>query len=454
MLKTNTVNVLSATLLSLAAACSDDDSPDKTTADSAVTGSPQGVDGGMDGGADPNLGVTAQTLPIVFVHGFVGSASQFDSQAIRFVANGYPANRIRAYEHHGLGGEDFVAGLTAYVNGVLSEFSVSQVYLVGHSRGTAVSNGYLATPENAAKVAKYVSLDGAGCDGATAAGVACIDPNQGNQPGEKHVEVATSATSFNKMYQFFLGSEPAVKAIVKQNGTVKISGRAVNFPENTGRSGTTLTIWEVNSDTGARVGNEPLHTFTIGADGNWGPATVSPDKHYEMALTVDGNLVQHFYFQRFLRDSQFVRLLSGPPESASRVNTNISDAHAAVTLLRMREWTQADVINVSTTSASGGNQPVVNAVTSETRDGSIGFYIHDDKATPAMTSLALLPYFSTQAFQMGVDVYMPASDPPDGTVTINTLPRGDAAKPQTLNVPNWPSSSHTIMAFFSDYPQD
>jgi hypothetical protein len=84
----------------------------------------------------------------------------------------------------------------------------------------------------------------------------------------------------------------------------------------------------------------------------------------------------------------------------------------------------------------------------------IGLYVHDDKATPGMTSLALLPYFSTQPFQTGVDVYLPASEPPNGTITLTNLPRGDKTKPQVLNVPNWPSSTHTIMVMFADYPQE
>lgn len=38
-------------------------------------------------------------LPIVFVHGFVGSAAQYASVAKRFVSNGHPADRIRAFEY-------------------------------------------------------------------------------------------------------------------------------------------------------------------------------------------------------------------------------------------------------------------------------------------------------------------------------------------------------------------
>jgi hypothetical protein len=48
---------------------------------------------------------------------------------------------------------------------------------------------------------------------------------------------------------------------------------------------------------------------------------------------------------------------------------------------------------------------------------------------------------------------MPATEPPDGTITITSIPRGDAADPQVLNVPNWASSKHTITLLFADYAQ-
>jgi pimeloyl-ACP methyl ester carboxylesterase len=468
MLRSREITLFSASLLALVGACSEDDEP-TATGDAAVMGSSDSGGGGATGDADTETDAGAEgdddweddatlsadvTLPIVFVHGFVGSASQFDSQFQRFNANGYPANRFRAYDHHGLVG-DFQPGLIAMVDEVLAEFGAEKVFLVGHSRGTSTSDTYMMTPENAAKVAKYVSLDGRGCGVAMGVGIDCIAPSQMNQPGEKHVEVATSATSFKKMFEFFVGSAPEITEIVAQDGPVQISGRLVNFPENTGRSGTTLSLYEVNGDTGRRLSETVLDSFEIGDDGNWGPATVNADKRYELAVTSSTSpLVQHFYFQHFLRNTKFVRLLSGPPESASRTNTNVGDTHTAVTLLRMREWTPDDVINVTSTSQSGGDQPMVNAVTDMTGAGSIGFYIHDDAATPKMTTRALLPYFSTQPFQTGVDVYMPAADPVDGTITITNLPRGDADKAQTINVPNWPSSKHTVMAFFSDFPQD
>jgi hypothetical protein len=60
----------------------------------------------------------------------------------------------------------------------------------------------------------------------------------------------------------------------------------------------------------------------------------------------------------------------------------------------------------------------------------------------------------TGPFQTTSDVYMPAADPPDGTITLTNLPRGDASKPQVLRFPNWASAGHLITVMFSDYAQD
>jgi hypothetical protein len=85
---------------------------------------------------------------------------------------------------------------------------------------------------------------------------------------------------------------------------------------------------------------------------------------------------------------------------------------------------------------------------------SIALYVHDAAASPGDSTLSALPYFSSQPFQYGVDVFMPAADPPNGVITVQNSPRGDANKVQVLNAPNWASSKHTIVFQFSDFPQD
>jgi pimeloyl-ACP methyl ester carboxylesterase len=210
------------------AACSSDSDGDHA---SSAAGSTEAA----SSGTDPLPALPDDVaLPIVFVHGFAGSAQQIESNAMRFVANGYPEDRIVAYDHDGAGLDipGYAAGLTGVIDQTLAEFDVEQIHLIGHSRGTSVSNLLLSDPAQAAKVARYVAIDGRPCPEPQA--VPCIAPVQAQFPGQTHVEVATSKESFAVQYEFLVGEEPEVVDIVPQRDPVEISGRAVNFPPTPG----------------------------------------------------------------------------------------------------------------------------------------------------------------------------------------------------------------------------
>ncbi|MGY1770064.1 alpha/beta fold hydrolase [Blastococcus sp. SYSU D00813] len=432
-------------LVALVAACtSDSGGGDDASPESSEASTPPGTD------PLPPLPDDV-ALPIVFVHGFAGSAQQIESNAMRFVANGYPEARIVAYDHDGAGLEieAYAAGLAEVVDETLAGFGVEQVYLIGHSRGTSVSNQFLTDPAQAAKVAKYVAIDGRPCPGGP---VPCIAPVQAQFLGQTHVEVATSKESFAVQYEFLVGEAPEVVDIVPQNDPVEISGRAVNFPANTGREAT-LDVWAIDPETGARTGDEPHASVELGPDGEFGPIELENGAHYEYALSSDASpIVHHLYLQPYVRSSSFVRLLSSEPDGPVRLNTNTGDGHSALVITRMREWHSegdADVLELSV----DGDEPV-DVITDFVGNDGIGLHVHDDAATPGQTTLAPLPYFSEQPFQSGIDVYLPASPDADGTITATNLPRGDASRPQTLNVPNWPSSGHTVSLVFTDWPVD
>src|SRR5690606_36867483 len=225
--------------------------------------------------------------------------------------------------------------------------------------------------------------------------------------------------------EFLVGEEPEVVDIVPQRDPVEISGRAVNFPANTGREAQ-LDVWAVDPDTGARTGDEPHASFDLGPDGEFGPLELETGAHYEYALsTASSPVVHHVYLQPYLRSSDLVRLLSSPPDGPTRTNTNTTDDHSALIVMRMREWysegDHADVLEVST-----DGQETVDALTEFAGNGTIGLHIHDDAATPGETTREPLPYFSAQPFQSGIDVYLPASSDGEGVITVTNLPRGDA----------------------------
>src|SRR5690606_30107541 len=238
-----------------------------------------------------------------------------------------------------------------------------------------------------------------------------------------------------------------------------IAGRAVYFPANTGAAGTTLQVWEIDPDTGERLEAAPLDSFSIAANGNWGPVTLDPTAYYEFQLLRPGRSEHHFYRQPLIRNSALVRLNTSQAGSVIEETTNASDDHASLVISRDMEWwgdrgTDNDLLEISTTSLLWGDQPAANIIDPAIGSRNIGIHVHDDEATPAVTTGDPLPYFPEQPFQWGVDVYMPASTPADGVISVVSTPRGDTDNKQTLNVPNLPSSQHRISLTFNDYVQD
>ena len=54
-------------------------------------------------------------------------------------------------------------------------------------------------------------------------------------------------------------------------------------------------------------------------------------------------------------------------------------------------------------------------------------------------------------FQTGVDVFMPASHPPGGTIHMVSAHRADLDRPQVINTPNWASWTTASVVEWNDY---
>jgi pimeloyl-ACP methyl ester carboxylesterase len=384
-------------------------------------------------------------VPVIFVHGVMGSSSQYRSQAQRWASNGFPAERVQAF-HYNTQTVDS-SGLNAFVDNVRRQFGVSQVNLVGHSLGTFMVNSYVSA--NRAKVARFVLVDGAACPTGNSA---CLAIRAASM-GQTHVESSVSAESFARQYQFFTGRAPATTTITPEAGTsrIELAGTALdngtNAPSAAGAAG---QVWAVDPATGARVGATPAATFTVGADGRWGPVAAERGRPYELTLGRGDGITAHFYYQPFVRSSYLVNLTTATPSSPSSVNTNRGPGHAALVVERQREWWRSHGAANDTLTVTAPGQPAREVLSRVTGD-VIGIHLHDDRATPGVSSLALLPYFSTQPFQTGVDVYMPATNPPTGTISLVNAPRGNTAKLQRVNVPALPSSTDAIQIEFEDW---
>jgi pimeloyl-ACP methyl ester carboxylesterase len=410
---------------------------------------------------------TALPRPLIFVHGGGGSAAQFESQAMRFSSNGYPDDRLAVHEYDstfGLNTIDQVwAGLDALIADKLAATGADRVDLAGHSLGTTVLQGYLASsPERAARVAHYVNIDGRTA-AALPGGVPTLAVwGEGNParaivgaenyyaPDQSHVQVATSPETFAQMYRFLTGTPPATTDIVPEKpGRVRISGEANLFPSNAGAAGTTLEIWRVKASTGERRGDHPRPTFTVASDGSWGPFAAVGGQPYELVLTRGDGSGHHFYLAPFVRSDQFVRLLTSEPGTGIDLVRDQSDHHTSITVTRYKEWwgdqgALSDVLEVAGTNlATPVLAPRVKRVNA--------MFAFDDGVDGVTNLAAPIPELFALPFISGADLVIPATTPPDATVPIRMVSRTGGGAAQVINIRNWASATDHVTVQFPDH---
>ncbi|GAB2866407.1 triacylglycerol lipase [Actinocorallia aurea] len=104
----------------------------------------------------------AAKTPVVFVHGYTGSASNWTTAMTLFRAGGYAGSELYAYEYNSYGNNITNAqGLATFVDKVRSQTGASQVDIVNHSMGGLVSQYYLKVLGGNTKVRHLASIAGA-----------------------------------------------------------------------------------------------------------------------------------------------------------------------------------------------------------------------------------------------------------------------------------------------------
>ncbi len=419
--------------------------------------------------------------PMIFVHGGSGSGAQFESQAMRFTSNGYPQNYIAVLEYDSsqfsvgnLSVTPYLlqvwANLDQLIATLLKETGANQVDILGHSLGTFVSYGYLiSSTARAAKVAHYVNIDGqannpgvstlalwAGADPPAflAMGPRSM-PNALNVtiPGVTHVECATCAASFLEMYKFFTGHDPVTTEIRPElSEHIWLAGRAVYFPQNVGVANSTLEIYKINGDTGARIYKKPEAIYAIGEDGNWGPFKAKAGAYYEFVIVPQNFTPHHFYYEPFIRSDYLIRLLDAPPgPTGLDYYTDKSDHQSNLVITRYRELWGDQGVNNDILAINGVN--IVNAAICPLSSLINSVFVYDKGKDGVSNLTQPIPFFAALTFLTGVDLYIPGANPPDGRIRLVLMPRGGEGKMQVLNVPNWASTTDRITIQFNDFLQ-
>jgi hypothetical protein len=416
------------------------------------------------GAATNTRSATDRLRPIVFVHGFSGSGSQFESPAKRFASNGYPTDHIEAQEYDSTfttaTAADLFTALDARIARLLQRTGADKVDLAGHSLGTALSQQYLtSSPERAGRVAHYVNLDGWTAT-APPAGVPTLAIwGEGSAAREitgaknvyfsnqAHTETVTSPETFAEMYTFLTGRTPRTTAIVPRSNA-KLSGRVVLFPINVGLTGATLEIYRINPRSGQRLRSRPAARYRLTGDGSWGPFRANGKARYEFAVTHANGKVHHFYAEPSRRSSTLIRLLTALPGTGLDTITEKSDRQTNLNVIRNREWwgDQGDASDIL--SVNGVN--LLNASTSPRTKRAIAVFAYDVGTDGISHPEQAIPVFNGLPFITGVDLFTPASATATGRVAISVQHRG--GRSSRIVVPNWASTQHQISVMVDDAP--
>lgn len=429
--------------------------------------------------------------PIIMVHGFFGSANQYQTQAMRFKQNGYPNEILVAVEYDTLpfllqdgdGMQAVLDEVFAEIDGHIESFQSQgheQVNLMGHSLGTTVSRQYLASsPERAASVARYVNIDGSGGEEAPAdvPTLAIWDfrdrgPMQNAEnitfDNQGHVEVATSREAFIEMFRFLRdGDEPPMPEIIAwRNGTpVELSGRAIEFPLNTAITDGTVEIYRINGATGQRTSQQPVFSQVPDENGHWGPFAARAGAHYEFVIARDGVVDQHSFSEPPVRDNHMIRLLTLPSDGDFNIIGDLirsSPDHTNLVILRDKEfWAdQADNDLLTINDQTITTPELTPREGGSALGGSIGIFVFDsdtdDGETPeshqaGQSNLTVPePVISQLPFILGVDMFL-ATEPAGGTISVSLAGRNTTGETRVVNVPNLPSDEYRVGIRFNDF---
>jgi hypothetical protein len=404
--------------------------------------------------AAPAVGATtSKRNPILFVHGIEGSGAQFESQAMRFTSNGYPAAWIDEVDYNSTRAVGDKSEVDQQIDEAIAALKQrtgrSQVDVVAHSLGTSVMYDYLTNGEMAAQrkanVGHYINVDGqsenpgvptlAVWAGRGTPGRSMEGAQNVTIPNQTHVQTCTSAESFIQYFQFLRGRLP-MKDIVRQKN-IQVAGKAVEFPQNTGLQGATVQVWPVNSN-GVRTTTSPLSSMEItdGSTGGgaWGPVSVKPRQRYEFTILQTGIPTIHLYYEPFVRSDYTLRLEASL--AIQQYSGNRLGSVGAVSIRYKELW--GDQPGESDQLLINGLNVATPELTPATKQ--VNAFFAFDRNSDKQTDLSEDPVLGALPFIQGADVYMPASLTHDGTTSFQLVSRGGGGV-RTLNVPNWDSST-------------
>ncbi len=394
-----------------------------------------------------------EQLPIVFLHGALGSGDNFSAQALRFSSNGYCPEKLYAFDWNSLGGDPAEEDLDVFISNILNSTGSDQVNLIGHSAGGGLAYDYCADPDRAAKINKYAHLgsfvndQAAGSNGEVST-INIWSPDDLIVPGgdingatnvsipdKDHFQIATSSETFDAMYQFFEDGTPEFLESQEQD-RIQIEGRLVHFGTNEPQTDVFINIYEIDGITGKRISSDP--NFELVSDtGNWGPIEINKSAYYEFEISrVESAFrVIHYYFEPFVRSNRFVYLRSFPPATtpagillASLPRDDNQSVHAIFCSNQAVIDTRDELLF--------GDFELSNSTFASADQTSITFFMYDDGDYETSGEPHFL--FTGIPFLNGADIFNSAEGDETITATFNGT---------SLSSPNWKSDEEGVSVF-------
>lgn len=408
----------------------------------------------------------ASLLPIVFVHGFLGSGDNWALQLQRFSNNGNCRQRLFLFDWNTINRSKATDSLlNVFIDQVLTITKAKQVQLVGHSAGGGLCYNYLSNRWHAAKVARYVHIGSSKMNGP--AGPAANLPtmniyskadsivrNGGDIPGAEnivlqqadHMQVATSEETFFHLYRFFNnGQDP--KSSNRQSSSqtkrpILISGKGVTLGENKPLTADSFRVFVYDPATGKRKPLKKRGTTdgalqgwtTFGTKGDFSVTAVAGEA-LEFEVKAMGGRKLYYFFEPFsatntavyLRTFPTTGMFSGILNQVPRNNTQtacvIFSSNQAV--IAGRDTLAIDSLVLSTPQLATAGKTMIAA-----------FVFDDGDQT---TTGKPLKSFGSFPFLGSADIHIPA----DAKGTMRVFYNG-----RSMVLPRRPSADGVVIAVF------
>ena len=192
----------------------------------------------------------APGTPVIFVHGYTGSASNWTTAMTVFRSGGYSSSELFAYEYNSYGNNITNAqGLASYVSQVRSRTGAAQVDIVNHSMGGLVSLWYLKQLGGAQYVRHLASIAGANHGTTYAAACLIYTTCQQMYPGSSFINTLSAGDETPGSTRYGTWYSPCDGIIIPYTSTT-LSGATNNYvacQTHIGYLTDTITLTQIRS---------------------------------------------------------------------------------------------------------------------------------------------------------------------------------------------------------------